>query len=100
MTGLQYEEFSRWYFARKLRLPREDIRSPRLPGFSRPGYTALVFQIDLEWTTETAVARYQTIVEAKYHGDGALVSRAAVMQLAQVRDAVGAHKAILVTNGG
>ena len=100
MNGLQYEEFCRWYFSRKLGIPREEIRSPRLPAPARAGHTPLAFQIDLEWTTETAVACYQTIVEAKCQGEGALVQRAAVMQLAQVRDAVGAHKAILVTNGG
>ena len=71
MNGLQYEEFCRWYFSRKLGIRREEIRSPHLPAPARPGHPPLVFQIDLEWRTETAVACYQTIVEAKYRGGGA-----------------------------
>jgi ribosomal protein L29 len=99
MNSIQYEELSRLYIARQLRVEPNDIRSVQVPNAQRPGLPSYKHQIDLYWETEDAVSRYLTIANAKWRGTSK-VDQPDILLLQQVRQKVAAHKAIAITNSG
>jgi hypothetical protein len=97
MDDRQYEELCRRFIAEQENLPLEKVRSVRIPSPRRgrlPGYE---HQIDLYWETESEIATYLNIANAKWRASGK-VHQSEVELLQQVRQKVAAHKAFLITN--
>jgi len=97
MNGLQFEELCRFFVAKTLGMPVEKVRWMRIPCAVRPGTALDTYQVDLMWETETAMAKYLTIAEAKWRV-GHKVDRDDVLLLEQFRIGAGAHKAMLISN--
>jgi hypothetical protein len=97
MDDTQYEELCRRFIAEKENLPLEKVRSVRIPSPRRGRLPAYGHQIDLYWETESEVATYINIANAKWRASGK-IHQGDVELLQQVRQKVAAHKAILITN--
>jgi len=99
MNSIQYEELCRFYIAKKLSLSIDLVKSSRMPNPVRSGRPEYKHQIDLYWETEDEIAKYLNIANAKWRGHEK-VDQPDVLLLQQVKQKVGAHKAILITNVG
>jgi hypothetical protein len=97
MTGTQFEELCRLFLAQQMGMGIEQVKSVSVPNPRRPGLPGYNHQIDLYWETETPVALYLNIANAKWRGR-ARVDQSEVLLLEQVRQKVGAHKAVLISN--
>lgn len=97
MTPNQYEVLCRHFIARKLKVPVENIREGNIRGISRLGRD-LKHQIDMYWTTRDGVCEYYNIANAKWRT--AKVKMGEVLLLQQVREELGANKALMITNTG
>lgn len=99
MNSIQYEELCRLYIAKRLSISIDLVKSIHVPNPVRPGLPQYTHQIDLYWETEDEIAKYLNIANAKWRGS-ANVDQPEVLLLQQVKQKVGAHKAILITNTG
>lgn len=97
MNSTQYEELCRFYISRMLRVEIDSIRSGHIPNPIRQNFPPYEHQIDLYWETEDAVSRYLSIANAKWRGTSR-VDQPEILLLAQVRQKVSAHKALMITN--
>jgi hypothetical protein len=104
MTSQQYEELCRFAIADRLRMQVDRIQSVYVPNKRRkaPWYEFEMpyrHQIDLYWEVENDITRYLTIANAKWRSKDR-VRQEDVLLLAMVRQKVGAHKAMMITNSG
>jgi hypothetical protein len=99
MNSQQYEELCRYFLANNLGMSLNDIKSVNIPNPTRPGLPKYKHQIDLYWETESNMALYLHIADAKWRGD-TKVDQPEVMLLQQVKEKVAAHKAMMLTNLG
>lgn len=99
MTANRYEELCRWFIAQRFSISVEQVCTGNMPSPRRPGLPAYTHQIDLYWETETPLAQYLTIANAKWRGTHRVEQRE-VLLIQQVREKVGAHKAMIITNAG
>jgi hypothetical protein len=102
MTSQQYEELCRFAIADRLRIRVDRIQSVYVPNKTRkaPWYEfegTYRHQIDLYWEVENDITRYLTIANAKWRSKDQ-VRQEDVLLLAMVRQKVGAHKAMMITN--
>ncbi len=99
MNSIQYEELCRFYIAKKLRISVDVVKSIHVQNPIRPGLPQYKHQIDLYWETEDEVSQYLNIANAKWRTD-AKVDQPEVLLLQQVKQKVGSHKALIITNTG
>jgi hypothetical protein len=99
MRSEQYEELCRLYLSQQLGIPLESITSKRLPSPKRPGNFEYTHQIDFYWETKGEFIVYKNIADAKWR-TMKKVDQGEVLLLQQVRQKVGAHKALMITNIG
>ncbi len=99
MNSIQYEELCRFYIAKKLQISVDMVKSTHVPNPVRPGLPQYKHQIDLYWETEDEISKYLNIANAKWRGP-AKVDQPEILLLQQVKQKVGAHKAIMITNTG
>jgi hypothetical protein len=99
MNDQQYEGLCRYFLAQKLEMNIERISSVRIPNPARPGMPQYQHQIDLYWETESNLGLYLHIANAKWRGS-VKVDQPEVLLLQQVKQKVGAHKAMMLTNLG
>lgn len=99
MNSKQYEELCRFFLADKLGISCDGIQSAEIPNPRRPGLPEYKHQIDLYWETGDEVALYLNIANAKWRSKDK-VDQPEVLLLEQVRQKVGAHKAVMLTNVG
>jgi hypothetical protein len=99
MHSQQYEELCRYFLANQLGIGVEDIRSVEIPNPRRPGLPKYKHQIDLYWETSDKVALYLNIANAKWRSSDK-VDQPDVLLLQQVKQKVGAHKAVMLTSTG
>lgn len=99
MNSVQYEELCRFYIAKKLRISVDLVKSVHVPNPIRPGLPQYKHQIDLYWETEDEISKYLNIANAKWRGPSK-VDQPDVLLLQQVKQKVGAHKALMITNTG
>jgi len=99
MNDQQYEGLCRYFLAQKLEMNIERIKSVRIPNPARPGLPQYKHQIDLYWETESNLGLYLHIANAKWRGSDK-VDQAEALLLQQVKQKVGAHKAMILTNLG
>ncbi len=99
MNSAQYEELCRRFIADQFDLPVSEVRSARIPNPQRPGMKEFAHQIDHYWETQSDVAKYVNIANAKWRSSRK-VEQGALMKLEAVRQKVGAHKAFIFTNVG
>jgi hypothetical protein len=97
MDDRQYEELCRCFIAERENLPLEDVRSRRIRSPGRGRLPAYEHQIDLYWETQSDIATYVNIANAKWRASGK-IHQSDVELLQQVRQKVAAHKAFLITN--
>src|SRR5262245_31159884 len=100
MTSTQYEELCRVYIAEAFQIPLEKVISKDEPHPQRPGGPEFEHQIDLWWETGNQHVQYLHIGNAKGRGPDYKVEQGEVLLLDKVREAVGAHKAVMLTPGG
>jgi hypothetical protein len=98
MTGPQYEELCRFFIADQLQIPVEHVLSVQIPNARRGRGSGYGHQIDLFWTTGNNVTRYINIANAKWRGGRNKVRQGDVLLLQKVKEKVGAHKAVMITN--
>lgn len=98
MTGTQYEQFVRAVLVRRLGWSPDKFRSALVPGKQFPDGKGSKHQIDLLYVDEDEIAKYKIIIECKYWSKK--VDQPVVVKLAQVKSAISASKAIIVTNCG
>ena len=99
MNSQQYEEICRYFLAEELKINVNEIQSVNIPNPTRPGLPQYKHQIDLYWETQSQLASYLNIANAKWRGN-AKVDQQEVMLLQQVRQKVAAHKAFMLTTQG
>lgn len=99
MNSAQYEELCRRFISDQFDLPMSEVKSTRIPNPQRPGMKEFVHQIDHYWETQTHVAKYVHIANAKWRSSRK-VEQGDVMKLEAVRQKVGAHKGFIFTNVG
>jgi hypothetical protein len=99
MNDQQYEGLCRYFLAQKSEMNIERIRSVHIPNPARPGLPQYKHQIDLYWETESDLALYLHIANAKWRRSDK-VDQPEVLLLQQVKQKVGAHKAMILTNLG
>jgi len=99
MTSEQYEELCRYFLSAKAGLPIDRIRSIRIPNPKRPGLPEYQHQVDLYWEIENELSVYLNIANAKWRASEK-VDQPEVLLLQQVRQKVGAHKAVMITSNG
>jgi hypothetical protein len=97
MNSKQYEELCRVFLADKVGIRVVDIHSVDIPNPRRQGLPEYKHQIDLYWETENEVALYLNIANAKWRGSQK-VDQPDVLLLQKVKEKVGAHKAVMITN--
>jgi len=97
MNSRQFEELCRVFLADKVALSVADILSGDIPNPKRPGLPEYKHQIDLYWETGNEIALYLNIANAKWRGSQK-VDQSDVLLLQQVKQKVGAHKAVMITN--
>lgn len=97
MNSKQYEELCRFFLANELGMNVDEIRSVHIPNPQRPGLPEYQHQIDLYWEIDTELSLYLNIANAKWRGS-AKVDQPDVMLLQKVKEKVGAHKALMITN--
>lgn len=98
MTSTQYEELCRRYVAATFNVALASVVSRDEPHPRRPGNAEFDHQIDLWWETGDASVEYLHIANAKWRGPNDKVDQPDVLLLEQVRSAVNAHKAVMLTN--
>jgi restriction endonuclease len=99
MNSIQYEELCRFFIAKKLSISIDLVKSIHIPNPVRLGLPEYKHQIDLYWETEDEIAKYLNIANAKWRRQEK-VDQPDVLLLQQVKQKVGAHKAIMITNVG
>jgi|GEM_PF-1128405 len=99
MNDQQYEELCRYFLAQKLEMDIERIRSVCIPNPARPGLPQYQHQIDLYWEAESSLGLYLNIANAKWRVSDK-VDQPEVLLLQQVKQQVGAHKAMMLTSMG
>ena len=99
MLDVQYEGLCRYFLAQKLEMDIERIMSVRIPNPARPGLPQYQHQIDLYWETESSLGLYLHIANAKWRVSDK-VDQPEVLLLQQVKQQVGAHKAMMLTSVG
>lgn len=99
MTSIQYEELCRVAVAQLLALSLESIHSGRIPNPKRPTLPGYDHQVDLYWEVQDSLARYFNIANAKWRANDK-VDQGEILLLAQVKQSVGAQKAMLFTSVG
>lgn len=99
MNSQQYEELCRYFLAEKLNMKVEEIKNIDVPSLGRPGLPKYKHQIDLYWETESGIAKYLHIANAKWR-DSAKVDQPEILLLHQIKQDVAAHKAMMLTNVG
>ena len=99
MNSRQYEELCRFFLADRVGIGFEEIQSVKIPNPRRPDLPEYKHQIDLYWETGDEVVLYLNIANAKWRS-GDKVDQPEVLLLEQVRQKVGAHKAVMLTNIG
>jgi hypothetical protein len=99
MNDQQYEGLCRYFLAQKLEMDIEKINSVRIPNPARPGLPQYQHQIDLYWETESSLGLYLHIANAKWRVSDK-VDQPEVLLLQQVKQQVGAHKAMMLTSVG
>jgi hypothetical protein len=99
MDGDPYEELCRRFIAAKEHLPLAAVEFGHLTSPKRRGVPRYRHQLDLYWKTETEVATYLNIANAKWRGTR-VVQLNEVLLLQQVRLKMAAHKAFMITNTG
>jgi hypothetical protein len=99
MNSKQYEELCRYFLADKLGVDVNTIQSVEIENPRRPGLPKYKHQIDLYWETGDEVSLYLNITNAKWRGSDK-VDQPEVMLLQQVKQSVGAHKAVMIANSG
>lgn len=97
MNSKQYEELCRFFLAEKLGINIEKILSVDLPNPKRPGLPEYKHQIDLYWEVSDDLALYLNIANAKWRGTEK-VDQPNVLLLQKVKEKVGAHKCVMITN--
>jgi hypothetical protein len=97
VTSYQYEELCRHFLAEQLDMKIDEIVSVTVPNPTRQSLCHHSHQIDLYWETWDFLTCALNIANAKWRGNNK-VSKAEVLLLQQVRQKVGAHKAIMITN--
>jgi hypothetical protein len=95
----QYEELCRQFVAAQEGIDPREVLSLHIPNPSRPDLTPYSHQIDLYWETNTDLAVYVNIANAKWRST-AKIKQGEMLQLQKVREAVSAHKAFMITNVG
>jgi hypothetical protein len=100
MTSKQYEELCRLFLADQLQIPIDQVLTLDVMGSRRPGSPEYHHQIDLYWETADAVARHVHIANAKWRTPPGKLDQEDVLLIQKIRDKVGAHKAVLITNFG
>jgi hypothetical protein len=98
MTSTQYEELCRRYIAATFNVTLSSVISRDEPHPRRPGNLELYHQIDHWWETGDANVEYLHIANAKWRAPKDKVDQPDVLLLEQVRSAVTAHKAVMLTN--
>jgi len=99
VNSRQYEELCRFFLADRLGISLEEIQPVKILNPRRPGLPGYKHQIDLYWETGDEVALYLNIANAKWRSEDK-VDQPEVLLLEQVRQKVGAHKAVMLTNIG
>lgn len=99
MNSKQYEELCRYFLANKLGVDLNSIQSVEIENPRRPGLPEYKHQIDLFWETGDEVSLYLNIANAKWRSSDK-VDQPEVLLLHQVKQSVGAHQAVMITNSG
>ena len=97
MNSKQYEELCRYFLADKLGISVEEIQSVKIQNPKWPGLPEYKHQIDLYWETCDKLTLYLNIANAKWRTSDK-VDQPEIMLLQQVKQEVGAHKAMMLTN--
>jgi Restriction endonuclease len=97
MNSKQYEELCRRFLADKLGIDVDKVLSVDIPNPRRPGLPEYKHQIDLYWETGNEVTLYLNIANAKWRGSDK-VDQPEVLLLQKVKEKVGAHKSVMITN--
>jgi hypothetical protein len=103
MTSRQFEELCRYFLAHKLQMPIELIQRVELIGAQRPrGPKSPKYhhQIDLHWKILDPVTACEHVANAKWRTPPGKLDQQDVLLVQKVREKVGAHKAMLLTNFG
>ncbi len=99
MTSQQYEELCRRFIAEAMGVPLESVESRHIQNAQRPDHPVFKHQIDLYWETGNDAVRYVNIANAKWR-ETDKVDQPEILLLQQVRQDVGAHKALMITTVG
>ncbi len=99
MRSEQYEELCRFFLSQKFGVPVDEIKSGSIPNARRLDQPEFQHQIDLHWETGTDLTLYFHIANAKWRSTDK-VDQPEVLLLKQVKQDVGAHKAVMITSTG
>jgi hypothetical protein len=97
MTSKQYEELCRLFVSQEMQISIDQVWTLEMSSPWRPGLLPYRHQIDLFWKVEDQLSHYLCIANAKWRGQSK-VDQGDVLLLQQVRQKVGANKAIIITN--
>jgi hypothetical protein len=100
MTRNEYRELCRFVVADRLKIDAEQVRVQQPPcNPRRAGLVPFRHTVDLCWETENSLSRYVHIGRVLWQ-DRADVAAEEVLLLQQIKEKLGAHKALFFTNTG
>lgn len=99
MTGIQYEEFCRFFLADKLSIPIEEVKSCTISSPTRSDLPQYSHQIDLYWEDGNELTKYINIANSKWRLSDK-VDQGDVLLLQQVKEELRANKAMMITSIG
>jgi hypothetical protein len=99
MIRAQYLELCRIAVAHRLKIDPGQVRSRTLRSPRRAGLAPCRHAVDLYWETENSICRYMHVARIGWRSRGKIGDRQ-IMLLRHVKENVGAHKALFLTNTG